>query len=201
MPAGIKADALTNAGRGIAQQTAAGNLQARYGGLAGNTWSTLFPTLRQNLTNPQGFGKDLNAINTANQQSIGGSVAGAVGQGNLQAARTGNAGGFAPALDEAARSGARQMSQNALGVQEQNAYLKNQQQQQAINALGNLYGENTNATLRALGLGNEALGESNNALSVATGAAKASPWNSFYDTLGQGLAGDITGQNFKGFTL
>lgn len=167
MPAGIKSDALSNAGAGIQQAGITNALSGGYNAQEGQLYHTLFPTLRQNLVNPQGFGKDLNAINTANQQSIGGSVAGVVGQGNLQAARTGNAGGFAPALDEAARSGARQMSQNALNVQEQNAYLKNQQQQQAMNALGRLYGENTDATLRALGLSNQSLGESNQALGIA----------------------------------
>ena len=182
MGSGIKGDALANAGRGIQQQTSARNQMLGFAGRGDKLYNTMFPTLRNELINPQGFGSDMNAINTANQQSIGGSVAGAVGQGNLMAARTGNAGGFAPALDEAARSGARQLSQNAVGTQEANAYLKQQQREQATQALGNIYGENTNATLRALGLGNDALQTSNQALGIA-GNQK-----SFGSILGDSLA-------------
>ena len=194
MPGGVAAGGLANAGRGIQQAGISNQLSGTTAGRANRTYNTLFPTLQRNLINPQGFGKDLGAINTASQQSIGGSVAGAVGQGNLQAARTRNAGGFAPALDEAVRSGQRQLSQNALGVQENNAYLKNEQQQGAIRALGSLYGENMGDTLRALGLSNESLGVSNQGLGVALGADKASPWTNFYDYLGKDVAGAITGQ-------
>ena len=185
MGSGIKGDALANAGRGIDLSQRGINQANRFTGRTSQLYNTMFPTLRNELMNPQGFGKDMGAINTANQQSIGGSVAGAVGQGNLMAARTGNAGGFAPALDEAARSGARQLSQNAVGTQEANAYLKQQQREQATQALGNLYGENTNATLRALGLGNEALGESTNALNIAGGQ------KSFGNILGDSFANQL----------
>lgn len=191
MPGGVATDAFANAGRGIQQAGISNQLSGTTAARGNRTFQTLFPTLQQNLTNPQGFGKDLNAINTANQQSIGGSIAGAVGQGNLQAARTRNAGGFAPALDEAVRGGQRQMSQNAMGVQEQNAYLKNQQQENAIRSLGSLYGENMNDTLRALGLSNESLGISNQGLGVALGADKASPWTNFYNYLGKDVAGSL----------
>src|SRR6185437_5235539 len=167
MAAGVKAGALANAGAGIQQAGISNQISGTTGARGTRTFQTLFPTLQKNLVNPQGFGKDLGAINTANQQSIGGSEAGAVGQGNLTAARTRNAAGFAPALDEAMRTGGRQLSQTATGVQEQNAYLKSQQQQQAIQALSGLYGENTDATLRALGLSNQSLGMSNQALGIA----------------------------------
>lgn len=167
MAAGVKAGALANAGAGIQQAGISNQLSGTTGARGTRTFQTLFPTLQKNLINPQGFGKDLGAINTANQQSIGGSEAGAVGQGNLMAARTRNAGGFAPAIDEAMRTGGRQLSQTAANVQENNAYLKNAQQQDAIKALSGLYGENTDATLRALGLSNESLNASTSALNVA----------------------------------
>ncbi|HJS97857.1 MAG TPA: hypothetical protein VJ756_02110 [Terriglobales bacterium] len=170
MATGIKAGALANAGRGIQQAGITNQLSGTLSGRGNRTYNTLFPTLQKNLINPQGFGKDLGAINTANQQSIGGSEAGAVGQGNLTAARTRNAAGFAPALDEAMRSGGRQLSQTAADVQTQNALVKQQQQQDAIKALSGLYGENMIDTLRALGLSNDALGTSNQALNVANTA-------------------------------
>ena len=102
MPSGVASDAFSNAGAGIQQAGIGNQMSGFYKGRSNAVFNTLFPSLQKELVNPHGFGSDMNAINTANQQSIGGSVAGAVGQGNLQAARTGNAGAFAPALDEAA---------------------------------------------------------------------------------------------------
>lgn len=121
---------------------------------AGNIYSALFPALLGEATNPQGMtAPELAAENTAAQQSAGGATAGAVGEGNLAAARTRNAGGFAPALDQAARSGQRVLSNAALSVQNQNAALKNAQQQAGLEGLQGLYGTNTNEALSALGLG------------------------------------------------
>ena len=181
MATGIKSGLLANAGRGIQQAGITNQLSGTTAARGNRTFQTLFPTLQQNLTNPQGFGKDLGAINTANQQSIGGSVAGAVGQGNLQAARTGNAGGFAPALDESVRSGQRQLSQASTGVAEANSLLKNEQQQGAIKALGSLYGENMDDTLKALGLSNQGLYLSNQALDQAGNVR--SPWSNVLPNL------------------
>ena len=188
MPGGVGSGAFANAGAGIQQAGIGNQMSGFYKGRANNVFHSLFPTLQGEMTNPQGFGKDLGAINTANQQSIGGSVAGAVGQGNLQAARTGNAGGFAPALDESARAGARQMSQNAVGVQEANSYLKQQQRDAATRALSGLYGENTDATLKALGLANEGLGLSNDSLKTALGADQLSQ-NAWLQPLVAGMQG------------
>jgi len=117
----------------------------------------LFPILKGEALNPQGFApQDLNAMNTASQESVGGSTAGAVSEGNLQAARTRNAGGFAPALDEAARSGGRTLAKNAQDVQTKNAMLRESNRQAGIGGLGDLYGQNSRNMLSALGLGNQA---------------------------------------------
>src|SRR5512146_595876 len=124
---------------------------------AKDLYGQLFPMLTAEATNPQGFDpKDLGAMNTASQQSVGGSTAGAVGEGNLAAARTRNAGGYAPALDEASRAGSRQLSNNALNIQGKNAQLREQNRQAGIKGLGDLYGTNSDAMLKALGLGNQA---------------------------------------------
>lgn len=119
-------------------------------------YNALFPALTKEATNPQGYMPgDLAAMNTASQQSLGGATAGAVGEGDLAGARTRNAGSFAPALDESVRSGERQLSQDAVGIQGQNANLKQAQQQAGLQGLQGLYGTNTNAMLGALGLGNQ----------------------------------------------
>jgi len=130
-------------------------------------YNQVVPQLTQEATNPQGYGqKDLAAMNTASQQSIGGATAGAVGQGNLEAARTRNAGSFAPALDEAVRSGGRQLSQNALGIQENNANLKQAQQQAGLAGLQGEQSGQTQQMLAALGLGNQAVNTNVNAQKV-----------------------------------
>jgi len=126
---------------------------------ANDIFGSLFPTLQNQYSNPngvaaaptvsgsqiadpQGFSQilglnntsgfsagDKNNMTTASNQSLGGAVGGAVGQGDLEAARTHNAGGYASALDDAVRSAGRQQSQNALGVQEDSAKLGAQQQE------------------------------------------------------------------------
>lgn len=119
-------------------------------------YKQLMPQYQSEATAPTGYDpKDIAAMTTAGQQSVGGSTAGAVGDLDLQAARTGNAGGFAPAEDEAVRSGQRQLSANALGIQGANADLKQQQKQAGLSGLASLYGGNTANMLSALGLQNQ----------------------------------------------
>jgi hypothetical protein len=120
-------------------------------------YNSLFPKFTAEATNPQGFGAaDEAAMNTAASQSVGGSTAGAVGQGNLTAARTRNSGGLDTALDSSVRSGQQTLADTALGVTGQNAQLKQQQQQAGLSGLSSLYGQNNSTMLSALGLGNQA---------------------------------------------
>lgn len=151
MPKGVEANQLANATTGNQRsgQFNAGALQAQ---------NTVVPALTNEINDPQGFGQEgLTAMNTASQEGVGGATAGAVGQGNLESARTRNAGGFQAADDAAAQSGQRQVSQNALGVQTANAGLKNAQQQAGIAGTEGLYNTDVNATNQALGLSNQAL--------------------------------------------
>ena len=121
---------------------------------AGNIYSSLEPQLESMATNPQGYSSgDLAAMNTASQQSLGGSTAGITGQGMLTAARTRNSAGIPEALDQAARTAGETQSQNALGIQENNANLKQKQQESALSALGGLYGENLGNQTSLLGQG------------------------------------------------
>ena len=110
------------------------------------------------LNNPQGFSpQELAAMATSSEQSLGGSQAGALGAGNLLAARTGNNAGLTTAMDQSARNNAQQASTNALGIQNANTNLKNQQQQGGASGLAQLYGTNLQESLGALGLSNSAI--------------------------------------------
>jgi hypothetical protein len=125
----------------------------QYNQQAQTLMGTLAPAYTQMATSPTGYSAtDLAGMNTASQQSIGGSVAGAVGEGKLADLRTRNAGGSGEALDEAVRSGQRQLSENALGIQGKNADLKEQQRQEGLAGLRGLYGQDVSASLGALGL-------------------------------------------------
>lgn len=119
------------------------------------------------------------AENTAAGQSVGGSNAGAVGQLGLQAARTRNAAGFAPAADLAARNAGHDLSQDALGITAQN-------QRAGLAGLTGLYGTNANNALNALGLENTASNDT--LLNHALGSFMGGFGGGFGGGLGKGLA-------------
>jgi hypothetical protein len=122
------------------------------GGNAQGLYSTLAPSLTSEALAPPGMSeKDLAAINTAGQQSEGGSMAGAVGQGGLLAARTRNAGGADAAIADAARGGGERTSEGALKTQIMNAQLKQQQRRAALGQMGDLYGTGVSGTSANLG--------------------------------------------------
>jgi hypothetical protein len=137
-------------GRGAAKQ-AKQNAQAGYDqnqtytGRGSDIYDSLYPQLQQRAQN--GLDPATKAeFNTASQQSLGGSNAGAAGQGDLMAARTRNAGGATAAIAESARSGQRQESTNALNTEK----LSEQVKQQALAAMQGLYGTNTQAGVESL---------------------------------------------------
>jgi hypothetical protein len=119
-------------------------------------YGKLNPFYTSEMTNPQGFGAgDIASMNTAAQEAAGGGVSAAVGAGNLTAARDRNSGGFAPALDSSVRDAMKSNSDAALGVQNENALLKEQQKQEGAAGLHNLYGTENNDVLSSLGLQNQ----------------------------------------------
>lgn len=163
---------------GLANSQTANTLSSGYNANATDTLGVLSPALTQEVQNPQGFApEDLTAMNTASQQSLGGSQAGAAGAGNLRAARTRNAGGGDAAIAESARQGMRQNSQNAVTIQANNALQREKNRQAGISGESGLFGEQTDATLKALGLSNQALG------------VQSPP--GFFDTLGTAFAGGL----------
>jgi hypothetical protein len=162
MGSGVKKDALANSGTANAMSSGLyNNAQQAYGSLA--------PQLNAEITNPQGYTPAQKAAqNTAAQQSTGGSQAGAVGQGALQAARTRNAGGADAAIAQSARTAGQNLSNAALTTETNNANLQQQQRQAGLSGLQSLYGTTLGGSENALGL-------SNNALQVAN-QAKPSFW-------------------------
>jgi len=147
--AGVKA--AEKAGKNAVNQanTTAGN----YGTAATDIGSTLVPYEQKQLTNPTGINPtDRNNMLVAGEQGSGGANAGITGQANLTAARTRNTGALSGVLDEAARAKTRQLSENALNVQNENTKVKLGQQDQAAKALGGLYGTDVGAQLKAEGL-------------------------------------------------
>ena len=128
-------------------------------------------------------------MNTAFSQSLGGSVAGAIGQGSLLAGRTHNPGSATAALDASAKHAGETLSRNALGVQELSTNIAHQKQQNALRELGSLYG-NTEGLSKMLDAANQSLGIFNDAEkrsgSVLGDIGKLAD-------VGASVAGDVTG--------
>lgn len=121
--------------------------------------SAILPTLTQRAQHPEGFDPtDLNNMLVAQQEAAGGANATLGGEGKLIGLRSGGtAGGIAPALAEAARAKSRTLASGGLQVANENANLKQAQQQQALNALQGLYGTDTSNQLKAMGISAEDL--------------------------------------------
>ena len=146
--------------QGAAKKNAAtaGDTATGFGSTAAGIGSSLIPGLEREAQNPTGFTPtQKNNMLVASQEAVGGSGAGTTGAANLMAARTRNAGGFARALDEASRQRGRQLSTNALGVENEDARMGLERQAQAQKLLSGLYGTDTSNQLRAMGLQNEDL--------------------------------------------
>jgi hypothetical protein len=133
-------------------QGVAGN----YGNQAQQIGSSIIPGLEREANNPQGYDTStVNNMETAGAQAAGGVNAGIGGIAGLEEGRTRNAGGATQALDEAARIKSRQLSNNALNVQNESAKLGQEKQQQAQQTLAGLYGTDTSNQLKAMGISNE----------------------------------------------
>lgn len=163
--------------RGSTQAQEAGkSAQGFATGLQGNAaslYGSLTPQLLSEATHPAGMAPtDLAAINTAAQQSAGGSEAAAKGEGALLAGRTRNAGTGAAAIGEASRAAGRNLSQRAVETQGENALLKAKQKQSALSGLEGLTGIETEGANRALGIVPQAVNANTNAANQSWDWAK-----------------------------
>lgn len=119
-----------------ASSTAAG-----YGAGAGTISSTLVPFESRQLTNPSGMSQqDIASQLTAGLAGAGGATSGLAGAASKDAATTRNPMGFSAALDSAARSRAKAAAGTSEGIAANNANVKLQQQNQAGDILGKMYG-------------------------------------------------------------
>jgi hypothetical protein len=128
------------------------NLSTANAGEAAGVYGALAPQLESQMAHPAGFAPaTLAAMDTGAEQSAGGAAAGAVGQGALRAARTRNAGGANAATAASTRAASETLSKGLLGTQLAQARLEAQQQEQAEQGLGNLFGQTTGASVNSLG--------------------------------------------------
>lgn len=133
--------------------TTAGDTGASYGANASTINSQLLPFLTRELNNPEGFTQQQQGamLNQA-EAGAGGATSGLTTEANLASARNRNSGGFSGALDEAARDKGKTLSGISSGIASQNANLQQQNQQAAASGLSNMYGQDTGAQLKAMGL-------------------------------------------------
>ena len=150
--------------------TTATGLQGQYSANAANVYGGLEPQLAAEAAHPTGLTPVQKASeNTAAQQSAGGGTAGAIGAGKLYSARTHNAGGAKAAIGQATRGTGANLSEAALGTEQQDASLQNRNRQAGLTGLEGLNSEQTQA-------GEGALGLSDQALNVANTAYDDNPW-------------------------
>jgi hypothetical protein len=115
---------------------------------ANSLYSQLFPTYAAEAEGKPTAGTI--AENTALQQGVGGAEAGALGLGQLEAARTGNAGANTVAMDDAVRHGGNTLSTEA-------SKIKADEVAGGQRGLASLYGSSVGQEGQSLGLGNEAV--------------------------------------------
>lgn len=116
-------------------------------------YNQLDPTFTQMATNPTGMSQtELSDANTAASQSAGGALGADAGAANQDAAANRNSGSFAPALDQASHDSEQTLSNDALGVQNANTGLKEQQQTEGLQGLQSLDNQQNSDVLSSLGL-------------------------------------------------
>ncbi len=131
----------------------ASSVGAGYGSDASAVNAQLMPFLTRELNNPTGFTQQqTGAMLNQAEAGAGGATAGLNTEANLKAARDRNSGGFSGALDEAARDKGKTLSGISSGIAGQNAELEQKKQQEAASGLSNMYGQDTGAQLKAMGL-------------------------------------------------
>lgn len=131
----------------------ASNTATQYGSAASNVNSQLFPFLTRELNSPQGYTQQQQTAQLGNAMAgTGGATAGINTEANLASARNRNSGGFSGALDQAAREQEKNLAGAAEGIASKNAALQQTQQQGAAEGLSHLYGMDTQAQMRAMGI-------------------------------------------------
>lgn len=141
----------------VSQATNAANTAsatgADYGSRASADNAQLFPFLTRELNKPQGYTQaQKGAMLGAAAGGAGGATAGLTTEANLASARNRNSGSFSGALDEAARQQGKNMANISEGIAANDANLQQTNQQNAAKGLSSLYGMNSEAQMKAMGL-------------------------------------------------
>lgn len=146
--------AASNAAKSAASN--ASNVASTEEGNANAAQATLAPFYRQEMQTQHGFDPaQTNELLNYAEQGAGGANSGIVGQGNSEAARTRNTSGFSSALDQASRDRQKAMSNASLGVGMADVQGAKQLNQEGAAGLSGLYGTDSSAMLKAMGLQNE----------------------------------------------
>jgi L-cysteine desulfidase len=149
--------------RAIANTAKNSNSQAtgtagQYGTQAQQIGSSVIPGLERDANTPTGYtAQQKSNMLTSGAESTGGADAAANATAKLTATRTGNAGGFADALQNVARQRFAANQANSRDVQMSDADLAQKKQQEARQGLQGYYGVDTGNQLKAMGLANEDL--------------------------------------------
>jgi hypothetical protein len=113
--------------------------------------SNLTPFLTQEMLHPQGLGQEgIGAETSAALGGAGGANSAFNGEAAQRAAVSRNAGGYAAALADAARSRDKAAAGASEGIQAQNENLKQQQMQEGAGGLEHMYGTDTSGMLNAM---------------------------------------------------
>ncbi|HZP06799.1 MAG TPA: hypothetical protein VFB43_18005 [Terracidiphilus sp.] len=113
----------------------------QYGSTAAGIGANLVPFLTRQMTNPQGMSQqDIGAQLTSELAGTGGATSGLTGAANKMATVTRNPMGFSAALDAAARTADKANAGAGERIAANNANIKLQQQNEAAQQLGGLYG-------------------------------------------------------------
>ena len=140
---------------GQAEKTA-GTMAAGYGASAAAIGAPLTKTLQNDVNNPIGFTPtETNNMLVAGEQGAGGAAGGIAGAAGLNAMRTRNSGALSGVLDQNARIKQQQLSENALGVQNESAKLAQAKRASALGGLQGLYGTDVSAQLKGMGIQNQ----------------------------------------------
>lgn len=134
----------------------AGDLAANQGANANAIGATLRPFYQQEMNAQHLFSPgQTNELLTAAGAPIAASGATAQGQANSEAARTRNTAGFSAGLDQAARDRSNSLATANLGVGAQDIMGAKQLNQEGAAGMNGLYGTDTDAQLKAMGLQNQ----------------------------------------------
>lgn len=124
----------------------AGTAAGQYTQTAGDIGANLIPFETRQLFNPQGMSqRDIGAQLTAAMAGAGGATSALTGAAEAEAGRTRNPVGFSSALDSAARQAGRTVAGVGEKVAANNANVKLEQQKEAAQMLGGLYGSSSRA--------------------------------------------------------